>query len=168
MIEVETTLELDGGILAGHDGSAAAADATRWASRLAARLGCPLHVVRTWSLSSAPRPTTAEPGYVPPLNDYEAAVLDELRADVAALDLPDDLEVHCHVLHGSAGRRLLEAAAGAEMLVVGSRGAGGFRGLLFGSTADQVVRHADVPVVVVPVTGAEHPVDLDGHLHSGS
>lgn len=166
MIEVETTLALDGGVLVGDDGSAAAAEATKWAARLCARLGCTLHVLRTWSLSSAPRPATAELGYVPPLTDYETAVLGALREDVEALSLSDDLTVECHVLHGPPGRRLLEAAAGAEMLVVGSRGAGGFRGLLFGSTADQVVRHADVPVVVIPVTASDEPADLDGHLRS--
>ena len=53
---------------------------------------------------------------------------------------------------------------GAEMLVVGTRGEGGFRGLLFGSTADQVVRHAKRPVVVVPVTGSDDPADPDVQL----
>ena len=131
------------------------------AARLAARLGCPLHVLRTWSISSAPRPSTAEPGYVPPLSDFEGAVQKRLEADIAKLGLSEDLDVQCHVLHGSAGRRLLEASAGADMLVVGSRGGGGFRGLLFGSTADQVVRHARVPVLVVPVDGSDDPDDLD-------
>ncbi len=47
------------------------------------------------------------------------------------------------------------------MLVVGSRGIGGFRGLVTGSTATQVVGHAGCPVVVVPVDGdeAEDPLD---------
>lgn len=164
MIEVTTRLQLDGGVLVGHDGSAAAAEAVRWASRLAGRLGCPLHVVRTWSISSAPRPSTAAPGYVPPLTDFETAVLDRLRSDVERLGLSEDLDVQCHVLHGAAGRRLLEASESAEMLVVGTRGEGGFRGLLFGSTADQVVRHAKRPVIVVPVTGSDDPADPDVQL----
>jgi nucleotide-binding universal stress UspA family protein len=167
MNEVATTLELSGGILVGHDGSDQADEAVRWAARLASRLGCPVHVARSWALSSAPRPASATHGYVPPMTDFEGAVLDRLRADVAALGLPDGLDVQCHVLHGSPGRRLLEASAGAEMLVVGSRGAGGFRGLRFGSTADQVVRHARCPVVVVPVDGSDDPDDLDSHLRHG-
>ncbi|WP_457209016.1 universal stress protein, partial [Nocardioides sp. P5_C9_2] len=61
--------------------------------------------------------------------------------------------VELHAAHGQSSAKLLEAAAGAEILVVGRRGAGGFRGLLTGSTAEQVVRHAPGPVVVVPVTG---------------
>ena len=61
-------------------------EAVRWAARLAGRLGCPLHVVRTWSISSAPRPSTAEPGSVPPLSDFEAAVLQHLESDHLVLD----------------------------------------------------------------------------------
>jgi nucleotide-binding universal stress UspA family protein len=166
VIEVATTLELDGGLLVGHDGSRAAGEAVHWAAKMARRLGCPLHVVRTWSLSSAPRPESARSGYVPPMTDFEAAVLERLRHDVDALGLPDGIDLHCHVLHGSSGRRLTEASHGADMLVVGSRGAGGFRGLRFGSTADQVVRHAVCPVVVVPVDGADEPADLDVQLRA--
>ena len=167
MTEVATTLELTGGLLVGHDGSPAAAQAVRWAARIARRLDCPLHVVRTWSLSSAPRPTTAAPGYVPPMTDFEAAVLGRLEADVAGLGLPEGCDVRIHALHGAAGRRLLEASEGADMLVVGTRGAGGFAGLHFGSTADQVVRHARCPVVVVPVDGGhDDPEDLDTQLRA--
>jgi nucleotide-binding universal stress UspA family protein len=159
MIDVATRLECAGGVLVGHDGSAPATDAVRWAARLAKRLDCTLHVVRTWTISTAPRPETAKHGYVPPLSDFEAAVLKRLRSDVARMGLPDGLDVQCNVLHGPAGRGLVETSEGAEMLVVGSRGAGGFRGLLFGSTADQVVRNARCPVVVVPVDGSDGPAD---------
>jgi nucleotide-binding universal stress UspA family protein len=164
MIKVATTLEVTEGILVGHDGSEAAAEAVRWAAAHAARLGSSLHVVRSWSMSSAPRPSTAKAGYVPPLTDFETAVLEHLRQDIASLSLPAEVDVHCHVLHGPAGRRLLEASAKADMLVIGSRGAGGFLGLRFGSTADQVVRHARCPVVVVPVDGGDDPPDLDTQL----
>ena len=93
-----------------------------------------------------------EPGYVPPPEDFEAAVLDQLGKDVDALGLPADCTVDLHAVRGQSAARLLETAEGAELLVVGRRGAGGFRGLLFGSTADQVVRHSPVPVVVVPTS----------------
>lgn len=160
-VHVTTELQLDGGLLVGHDGSAAAAQAVRWAGRLAARLQCELHVVRTWVISTAPRPRSASTGYVPPLDEYEAAVLEALRADVAVVGLPEEVEVHCHVVHGPTSRRLLEASSsGAEMLVVGSRGAGGFRGLVFGSTAEQVVKYARCPVVVVPVDAVGEPADI--------
>ncbi len=164
MIKVNTTLEIDGGILVGHDGSPAASEAVRWAADLACRLGSKLHVVRSWAISSAPKPPTATGGFVPPMTDFEAAVLERLRADIAALALPEAVDLDCHVLHGKAARRLLEAAAHAEMLVLGARGVGGFMGLRLGSTADQVVHHAPCPVVVVPVDGSDDPVELDTQL----
>jgi nucleotide-binding universal stress UspA family protein len=168
MEKVVTTIDAAGGVLVGHDGSERSAQAVRWAARLAARLGCPLHVVRTWSLSSAPRPASWSAGYVPPLTDFEEAVLDKLRKDVDTLHLPEGADVTCHVLHGSAGRRLVESSARAEMLVVGSRGIGGFRGLVMGSTAGQVVGHAHCPVVVVPVDVEVdgQPADLDAGLRT--
>lgn len=152
--DVVTTVEIDGGILVGHDGSRASAAAVRWAAELAAKLDTPVHVLRAWVVTNAPRPSTAEPGYMPPLADYEAAVLDDLRADLDGLGLPDSVALHLHASHGRSSQRVLEAAKGADLLVVGSRGEGGFKGLGFGSTADQVSRHAPCPVVIVP-TAAE-------------
>jgi nucleotide-binding universal stress UspA family protein len=149
--EVASTLKVDGGILVGHDGSENSNRAVRWAADWARRVRCDLHVVRTWTLSTAPRPPTWSPGYVPPLSDFEHAVLKELKRDVAGLDLKaaEGFEVRCHVVHGAPGRRLVEASRGAELIAISSRGRGGFRGLVLGSTADQVVRHAHCPVVVV-------------------
>jgi nucleotide-binding universal stress UspA family protein len=140
--KVRTTLDATGAVLVGHDGSDPSGTAVRWAARLATRLGTRLLVVRTWALSSVPRPSTWSAGYVPPLTDFEAAVLERLQRDIDALKLPQGAGVSCQVLHGSAGRRLFEVSKGAEMLVVGSRGIGGFRGLLLGSTATQLVGHA--------------------------
>ena len=80
MDKVATTVDASGGLLVGHDGSPASAQAVRWAAGIAGRLGCPLLVVRTWSLSTAPRPSTWATGYVPPLTDFESAVLHRLQA----------------------------------------------------------------------------------------
>ena len=146
----DPTEQLDGGLVVGHDGSDASGRAVVWAARLAARLNVPLHVLRAWSLTNAPRPASMSPGYVPPRADFEEAVRAALAADLARLDLPESCTVALHVAHGQSSSRLLELAEGAEMLVVGSRGAGGFRGLGFGSTADQVVRYSPCPVIVVP------------------
>jgi nucleotide-binding universal stress UspA family protein len=148
--DVATHLTVRGGILVGHDGSKHADKAVRWAADWARRAGCDLHVVRTWVMASAPRPPTWEPGYVPPMVDFEKAVLVELQQDVDELLQPTDPPAQCHVLHGTPGRRLVEASEQADLLVVASRGRGGFRGLVMGSTADQVVRHARCPVVVLP------------------
>jgi nucleotide-binding universal stress UspA family protein len=57
--------------------------------------------------------------------------------------------VHLHVVHGPAAHVLLAAARHADLLVVGDRGIGGFLGLLLGSTAEQVLRHAPCAVAVV-------------------
>jgi nucleotide-binding universal stress UspA family protein len=164
MDKVATTVDASGGILVGHDGSDPSGHAVRYAADLAARLGLPLHVVRTWVLSSAPRPSTWTAGYVPPLADFEAAVLERLRHDIEALHLPNE-EVTCCVAHGPTAKRLVESSAAAEMLVVGSRGKGGFLGVVLGSTAIQVAGHAKCPVVVVPVDGDdEHDVEPDSEL----
>lgn len=161
MEQLVTTVDARKAILVGMDGSKSSAQALRWAARLAGRLGCPLVIVRMWSMSSAPQPETWSRGYVPPLSDFQAAVLHQLRRDVAALALSEELDVSCHVVHGAAGRRLVESSAGAEMLVVGSRGTGGFLGLRLGSTATQIVGHAHCPVVVVPVDVAGQPAEPD-------
>lgn len=149
MTEVVRKVQLDGGVLVGHDGSPAADVGVRWAADLAARLGEPLHVLRAWGMLNAPTPPTKQGGYIPPLVDWEGAVRSELSAQVDHLGLPGEVQVH--VAHEGAAKALLTAAEGASLLVVARRGAGGFRGLGFGSTADQVARHAPCPVVVVPV-----------------
>lgn len=80
-------------------------------------------------------------------HDGATATLDRAIADLGDVG---GVEIERHVLHGSPAGALLEAAEGATMLVVGSRGRGGFTGLLLGSVSQQVVHHATCPVVVVP------------------
>lgn len=147
---VKKEAHITGGIVVGHDGSPAAASVVRRAGDLARRLGVTLHVVRVWQVTTAPRPDTMVGGYVPPFAEFEQAVVADLKADCAAAGLADDVDVQLYALRGQTTERLIAAAAGAEMLVVGTRGAGGFKGLRFGSTATQVVRHSAVPVLVVP------------------
>jgi nucleotide-binding universal stress UspA family protein len=147
--DVTEVVHLDGGILVGHDGSRCAQEALGWAARLAARADLDLHVLRAWSMTSAPRPDSWVPGYVPPLGEYEKAVRDELSGHVAAAGLDPRVRVTCHVIHTSPAQGMIAAAAGADLLVVGARGRGGFAGLLLGSVSDQVVHHAPCPVTVV-------------------
>jgi nucleotide-binding universal stress UspA family protein len=147
--DVRETVQLDGGILVGHDGSECAQEALRWAGRLAARARLRLHVLRAWSITSAPRPSSWQPGYVPPLVDFEQAVHDELERHVAAAALGAEVQATCHVVHRPPARGLIETAQGAQLLVVGARGRGGFRGLLLGSVTDQCVRHSPCPVTVI-------------------
>jgi nucleotide-binding universal stress UspA family protein len=149
MEEVTEVVRLEGGILVGHDGSKCAQEALEWAARLAGRADMDLQVLRAWSMMSAPRPASWVPGYVPPLGDYEKAVHDELSAHVAAAGLDPAVRVTCHVVHTSPAQGMIAAAAGADLLVVGARGRGGFAGLLLGSVSDQLVHHAPCPVTVV-------------------
>ena len=148
--DIATRAVVGGGVVVGHDGSGCASEALAWAAGLAERARWPLHVVRAWRIATAPQPKTWEPGYVPPITDYERAVHDDLRADIAAqLGEERAKGAQCHVVHAPAVRALIEAARGADLLVVGARGRGGFAGLLLGSVSDQVTHHAPCPVTVV-------------------
>ena len=154
MAEVREVVQVEGGIVFGHDGSKCAQEALRWAGRLALRADLDLHVVRAWAMMTAPRPSTWETGYVPPLTDWEKAVQDELEQHVTAARLDPNVRVTCHVVHKAPAQALMAAAAGANLLVMGARGRGGFAGLLLGSVSDQLVHHAPCPVTVVR-TGAQ-------------
>jgi nucleotide-binding universal stress UspA family protein len=149
MDDVREVVEVDGGIVLGHDGSRCAQEALRWAGRLARRADLDLHVVRSWAMVTAPKPDGWTPGYVPPLVEWEQAVLQELSTHVAAAALAPEVRVTCHVVHKAPVPALMAAALGAHLLVVGARGRGGFAGLLLGSVGDQLVHHAPCPVTVV-------------------
>jgi nucleotide-binding universal stress UspA family protein len=162
MDQVVAHVDIHGGIVVGHDGSRHAQRAMAWAAGWARRVGCELHVVRTWVISTAPRPDSWSTTYVPAMTEFELAVRKSLEHDVAAAELPPDVEVSHHVVHGGSSRRLVEVSGHAEMLVVSSRGRGGVTGLVMGSTTDQVVRHARCPVVVIPARALDdEPSDSD-------
>lgn len=143
-------------ILIGHDGSRFSRAAARRGLSLARALGLPAHILRSWSISTAPRPATWSPGFVPPREDFAAAVAEALRQDVAPLlaEYPD-VQVSFETPHGAAGRELIRASEQAEVLVVGTRGLGGFAGLLLGSVSDQCVEHAACDVLVVRTPGID-------------
>lgn len=136
-------------IVIGYDGSEFSAEAVRKGLWLASKLGAPARIVRAWTISNAPRPKTWAPGYVPPVDDFAEAVLAGLKEATAAAvaDYPD-VAVSYEVPHGAAGRELLRASQTARVIVVGTRGLGGFSGLLLGSVTGQVVEHAHCDVLV--------------------
>jgi nucleotide-binding universal stress UspA family protein len=159
--DVREAVRVDGGIIVGHDGSRCSQEALGWAARLAARADLDLHVVRAWAMMTAPKPSTWEPGFVPPLADYEKAVREELEAHVAAARLDADCQVTCHVVHRAPAQALMQAAENASLLVMGPRGRGGFSGLLLGSVSDKLVHHAPCPVTVVRTGATGKEIEAD-------
>lgn len=92
---------------------------------------------------------TWESGVVMPSADEQLGwARKTLEESLAAV--PTEIVVKHIVAEGSAARALIDVAEGADLLVVGSRGHGGFHGLLLGSTSQHVVTHAPCPVLVVP------------------
>ncbi|WP_329018626.1 universal stress protein [Micromonospora rifamycinica] len=85
-------------------------------------------------------------------------MLAEAVADVASGGTP--VQFATHVVRGHPAQVLLDAADGAQLLVVGSRGHGAFAGMLLGSVSQHCVQHASCPVVIVPST--EQTVDEVG------
>jgi len=146
---VSKTIEARGGILVAHDGSTHAEGALRTAARLATALKTHVTVVRAWNLSTAPRPDSRAVDYMPPFEDFEAATLAALEHDVSPIRAHNpDVGITTTVVHGSPAKKLIEASTSVDMIVMGSRGHGGFAGLVLGSVSEQVVRHAHCPVFV--------------------
>jgi nucleotide-binding universal stress UspA family protein len=148
--EVTKFARPDGGVVVGDDGSEGAARAVRYALEEARRRGTALHVVRAWSIMSTSRPADVPPGFAASLAEYESAATAEEKARIEALlgaDLDVPVEIHC--VHSPAAQALIAASETADVIVVGSRGLGGFRSLVLGSVAEQCIRHASGPVIVV-------------------
>jgi nucleotide-binding universal stress UspA family protein len=79
-----------------------------------------------------------------------AAVKAEADKVLAGLDGPHPESVTVKAVHGFPVEELVEASKGADMVVLGSRGVGGFTRMLLGSTAGLVVQHAHCPVLIIP------------------
>ncbi|MEV6231860.1 universal stress protein [Saccharopolyspora shandongensis] len=143
-------VEIDGGVVVGVDSSASSLRALIVAAAEARRRSVPLHVVRAWSFRTAPRPADCPPNVVPSMDEFQQSVEADTERIVAnKLGEHPDLPIHIHVVHSPSPQALLSASRGADLLVVGHRGRGGFAGLMLGSVAEQCVRHAACPVLVV-------------------
>jgi nucleotide-binding universal stress UspA family protein len=147
------------GILVGVDGSGNSSRALEWAVREAAVREVPLTVL---TVHQAVLGYGGYPGAVAFYADDDKLTdvakqgaqrqLDEVLAQLSGTaNLP---VVNVLAVNGIAAEELLSAAGGADMIVVGSRGAGGFKRLLMGSVAAQVTHHAHCPVVVIPAEQA--------------
>lgn len=136
-------------IVVGVDTSDAARRALQWALEEAKLRGATLEAVHVWQLPVfAATPLGSFPVDT---GDFEAdaqKVFDELL-DAVEEQAPG-VDVERTFVAGHPASKLVELAADADLLVVGTRGHGGFAGLLLGSTSQQVTHHAPCPVVIVP------------------
>lgn len=140
---------LAGCVVVGVDGSRCSGEALQFAADEARSRRCPLVVLRAWSITTAPRPQ-GEPGVMPPLGAYEAAVAAAVDAQVLDQLGPDHgLEVRVMPVHDSAGDALVSASESAALVVVGSRGHSALVDLLLGSVSEHLVHHGKGPVAIV-------------------
>ena len=134
-------------IVVGVDGSEGSQKALQWAIEEAGRRDATVEALHAW-----------EPGLTAGL--YSGAVFTEesvqeagekvLDDTIAAADPAGSTKVERRCVTAQPAAALIEAAKDADLLVVGSRGLGGFYRLLIGSVSSQVAHHAPCPVVVVP------------------
>lgn len=134
-------------IVVGVDGSEASVRALRWAVEEARLRGATVRAVHAWSYP--PVSTYHEAAHVlkAPLADEAEEVLDRMLRE--GTGGADDVEIQQRVVDGPAAAALVEASSDASLLVVGSRGLGGFSGLLLGSVSQQAASHASCAVVIV-------------------
>jgi nucleotide-binding universal stress UspA family protein len=135
-------------ILVGVDGSRGSRKALTWAAAEAAEHGADLTVLRVWEhILPPPAGDSPPPGNVP---DMSGEVADEL-VQIIKEELGDNPPVLAQpqVKQGRPAEVLIEESAKADLLVVGTRGRGGFAGLVLGSVSQHVAAYAQCPVTVV-------------------
>jgi nucleotide-binding universal stress UspA family protein len=141
-------------VVVGVDGSDGAQEALRFAVEEARLRGAVVRAVMAWNPDSLAYGGGAWGPMVDPTRLEEStraaldAAVDKIEADGAAV-------IERVVATGQPARVLVEQARGADMLVVGSRGHGGFAGLLLGSVGHQCAQHAPCPVTIVRAHGSE-------------
>jgi nucleotide-binding universal stress UspA family protein len=133
-------------IVVGVDGSESSIDALRWAAAQAKLTNCALRIVSTWqwpaSFLFAPEwPLKADP------NEQAKRALSEVIENVLGSD--PGIEIQQFVFEGHPVPLLVDFAAKAELLVVGCRGRGTFKGMVLGSVSQHCLTHAKCPVVVM-------------------
>jgi nucleotide-binding universal stress UspA family protein len=138
-------------IVVGVDGSESSRAALHWAYDEAAHHDAALVAVSTWNPPTLPLGTGY--GSMPP-EGYESQperdareVLERLTGDLEPRT--PEVDVRISISKGSPAKVLIDMSQGADLLVVGSRGHGGFAGMLLGSVSQHVVAHAACPVVVL-------------------
>jgi len=136
-------------IVVGVDGSPSSRTALTWAAAEAVDHGADLVVLNVWE-HTLPPPTgsvSVSEKYVPDPSQRTGDDLVELIKEVLGENPP--VLVQPHVKQGNPARMLIEQSENADLLVVGTRGHGGFRGLVLGSVSQHVAAYAKCPVAVV-------------------
>jgi len=146
-LTTQTSGEHEHRIVVGVDGSDPSKAALVWAIRQGRLTGATVEAVIAWELPvnyGTPAPL------MPPRTDYEEVAREVITFAIADVSSPDEqVTIKGKVVEGNAPRVLLDASAGADLLVVGSRGHGGFAEALLGSVGQHCVHHATCPVVVI-------------------
>ncbi|MFG1609744.1 universal stress protein [Actinoplanes sp. NPDC049265] len=149
VLVVRGTPAVDGPVVVGVDGSASAARALTFAAQEASLRGTELVALHAWTMPALVGP----PAMMPLAYDPPAIALEEQRVLAEALagigEKHPDLTVRRELPPGPPARALIDAARHAQLVVVGSRGRGGFAGMLLGSVSQHLLHHATCPVVVV-------------------
>ena len=138
-----------GGIVVGVDGSAHALDALRFAIEESRYRNCPLLVVETWQLPDIAEEVGVDPYLLDEPARQRAADVLQAQVDKALDGRPRPRNMQVELRTGNPVEVLVELGRTADLLVVGARGRGGFRHLLTGSVATQLVNHAPCPVTIV-------------------
>jgi nucleotide-binding universal stress UspA family protein len=141
-------------VVVGVDGSAGSNEALHWAIAEARLRHVPLRAVHAWTYVGQLIPSLG--GYPYSAESLDSTVDDRRQAaeqilDQATSELGDvhDIEIERVIDEGSAAQVLISAVGPDDLLVVGSRGHGGFANLLLGSVSQQCAHHAPCPVVIV-------------------
>ena len=134
-------------VIAGTDGSQESMQAVEWAAREAVLRGTSLRIVAVPVLPPRMSPNPATRDTVAGMVEHSMTRALAAAAQRAAT-LEPDLAIQTQMLDGAPAEVLTEAGRDASMLVLGSRGAGGFSAMILGSVSRYVATHAPVPVVV--------------------
>lgn len=139
-------------IVVGMDGSTYSTTALRWAMTQARLTGATIDLVGAWQ---NPMVSEYSFGWSPVLDEgYDMSAITEkvLAETIAEVTGPQGtpVEIRPRAVEGHPAQVLLDAAVGAQLLVLGSRGHGTFAGILLGSVSQHCVQHAPCPVVVIP------------------
>jgi len=134
-------------IVVGVDGSPGSVRALQQAVDLARARPADVDAVHTWQVTYWATELSMMPAV--PVTEIQEGAEQALTRVIESVDA-HGVRINPIVSEGDPASTLLDAAEGADMLVVGSRGHGGFVGLLLGSVSHKVIHHAACPVLVVP------------------